>query len=141
MIHCSGLPQLVSLTLHTNNLTNMDSQVISELPRLQSLRLEHNQLQCDCRLSWILDHETLAPLARCISPGSLAGKRIVELKKYQLECDAGDMRELTCSSAAPADDLSLQCPSECKCTEGIVDCRNRGLQQVPDNLPLDMTEM
>ena len=34
--------------------------------RLQSLRLEHNQLSCDCRLSWVLDHETLAPLARCL---------------------------------------------------------------------------
>ena len=59
-----GLPQLVSLTLHTNNLTSMVEEVIMDLPRLQSLRLEHNKLSCDCRLAWILDHETLAPLAR-----------------------------------------------------------------------------
>ena len=54
----------MSLTLHTNNLTGLSEEVISDLPRLQSLRLEHNKLSCDCRLAWILDHETLAPLAR-----------------------------------------------------------------------------
>ena len=60
----SELPQLVSLTLHTNNLTSLAEEVISDLPRLQSLRLEHNKLACNCKLSWILNHETLAPLAR-----------------------------------------------------------------------------
>ena len=72
---CLGLPQLVSLTLHTNNLSSLAAEVITELPRLQSLRLEHNQLQCDCRLQWILDHETLAPLARCAAPSTLATRR------------------------------------------------------------------
>ena len=33
------------------------------------------------------------------------------------------------------------CPSGCKCTDGVVDCRNRGLRHIPDNLPIDMTEM
>ena len=116
--------------------------VIKDLPRLQSLRLEHNQLECDCRLAWILNHETLAPLARCTSPYTLAGKRIVELKKFQLECgaDVPDPGDHQCHAGA-SDGVSTQCPAQCKCTEGIVDCRNRGLLAVPDTLPLDMTEM
>ena len=43
-------------------------------------RLEHNPLECDCSLDWLLDYETLATLARCHAPNHLAGKRIVELK-------------------------------------------------------------
>ena len=73
-------------TLQTNNLTTLSSEVVSQLPRLQSLRLENNHLLCDCQLNWILDHETLAPLARCSAPYSLSGRRIVELKKKQLKC-------------------------------------------------------
>lgn len=137
-----GLPQLVSLTLHTNNLTSMVEEVITDLPRLQSLRLEHNQLKCDCRLAWILNHETLAPLARCTSPYNLAGKRIVELKKFQFECGAADVPVPDqCQAGVSDTGATSQCPSQCKCTEGIVDCRNRGLLTVPDTLPLDMTEM
>ena len=130
----------MSLTLHTNNLTSLAEDVITELPRLQSLRLEHNKLECNCRLSWILDHETLAPLARCTAPYTLAGRRIVELKKYQLECGA-DITGSDDTCVSTSDAVSTQCPAQCKCTEGIVDCRNRGLLTVPDNLPLDMTEM
>ena len=45
----SELPQLVSLTLNTNNLTTLTGDLVAALPRLQSLRLEHNKLVCDCR--------------------------------------------------------------------------------------------
>lgn len=134
----SRLPQLVSLTLHTNNLTSLSQDVVAELPKLQSLRLEHNRLLCDCRLAWILDYETLAPLARCHVPYSLAGKRIVELKKKQLKCVGVPLQKGACS----VENLpGAACPSPCKCTEGIVDCRNRGLETIPDNLPMDMTEI
>ena len=137
----SELPQLVSLTLHTNNLTSLAEEVISDLPRLQSLRLEHNQLECDCRLGWILDHETLAPLARCTAPPGLASKRIVELKREELECGADLASQPAAECRAGAVGVASQCPAQCKCLHGIVDCRNRGLLTVPDTLPLDMTEM
>ena len=137
----SGLPQLVSLTLHTNNLSSLAEEVITDLPRLQSLRLEHNQLECDCRLGWILDHETLAPLARCTAPPGLASKRIVELKREELECGADLASQPAAECRAGAVGVASQCPAQCKCLHGIVDCRNRGLLTVPDTLPLDMTEM
>jgi len=134
----SDLPQLVSLTLNTNNLTTLSGDLVAGLPRLQSLRLEHNQLSCDCRLSWVLDHETLAPLARCHSPYPLAGRRIVELRKKSMKC-AGAPSEV--NSCAPAPAKPSSCPKPCKCTEGIVDCRNRGLSAIPAELPVDMTEI
>ena len=140
-LRVSGLPQLVSLTLHTNNLTSLAEEVINDLPRLQSLRLEHNKLACDCELGWILDHETLAPLARCVAPPALANKRIVELKREQLECGADHRRGAGAECREGAGGVTSQCPAQCKCVHGIVDCRNRGLVTVPDTLPLDTTEM
>lgn len=134
----SELPQLVSLTLNTNNLTTLTGDLVAALPRLQSLRLEHNKLVCDCRLSWVLDHETLAPLARCHAPYSLAGRRIVELRKKAMKCDGTTPEEQTCAAAPPK---ISSCPVPCKCTEGIVDCRNRGLSAIPALLPVDMTEI
>lgn len=132
------LPQLVSLTLNTNNLTTLSGDLVQGLPRLQSLRLEHNKLECDCRLAWVLDHETLAPLARCHLPYSLNGRRIVELRKKAMKCDGPPAHEESC---APAVSKMSSCPEPCKCTEGIVDCRNRGLSAIPALLPVDMTEM
>ena len=75
-------------------------------------------------------------------PSSCLPARIVELQKAELQCGA--------AAAAPppgpecgggeAAGGSL-CPAQCKCGEGIVDCRNRGLVAVPATLPPDTTEM
>ena len=123
-----------SFTFHE---TNRETVTLSIL-RLQSLRLEHNQLSCDCQLSWVLDHETLAPLARCHSPYPLAGRRIVELRKKSMKCAGAPAQPDSC---APTPPKPSSCPKPCKCTEGIVDCRNRGLDAIPAQLPVDMTEM
>lgn len=135
-----GLPQLVSLTLHTNNLTSLPARLVAALPRLQSLRLEHNKLECDCRLGWVLQHDTLAPLARCTGPAQLAGRRVIELSRGDLVCEAGHQtREQDCENViATGPPL---CPARCKCSEGIVDCRNRGLTAIPAQLPADTTEI
>lgn len=34
-----------------------------------------------------------------------------------------------------------QCPHPCRCADGIVDCREKGLTQVPDHMPEATTEM
>ncbi|KAH9524858.1 hypothetical protein Btru_028062 [Bulinus truncatus] len=33
------------------------------------------------------------------------------------------------------------CPRQCRCSEGVVDCRDKGLTQVPDNIPESAVEM
>jgi len=132
-----SLPQLVSVTLQNNNISSVSSQIRNNLPRLQSLRLEHNPLRCDCALDWILDYDTLATLARCYSPYNLSGKRIAELKKSDFKC-SGETRANGECLARPE---TSQCPPGCKCSEGIVDCRNRGLSSIPSVLPAEMTEI
>lgn len=34
-----------------------------------------------------------------------------------------------------------QCPHPCRCADGIVDCREKGLTLVPDHLPEGTTEV
>jgi slit protein 2 len=34
-----------------------------------------------------------------------------------------------------------QCPHPCRCGDGIVDCREKGLSKVPDHLPEGTTEL
>lgn len=33
------------------------------------------------------------------------------------------------------------CPAHCICTDGIVDCRDKGLPSIPDNIPETTTEL
>ena len=47
-----------------------------------------------------------------------------------------DFEQRDCSSAQ-----DWTCPAPCQCHEGIVDCRNKKLDQVPDRFPADTTEM
>lgn len=45
------------------------------------------------------------------------------------------------SYTAPKCGEEPSCPSKCRCTEGVVDCRDLGLTAIPSNLPEDTMEM
>lgn len=47
--------------------------------------------------------------------------------------EAGHVPSCTLSSGS--------CPAMCTCSNGIVDCRGKGLTAIPANLPETMTEM
>ena len=59
-------------------------------------RLEKNPLDCSCGLSWLVDYETLATLARCQAPNNLATRRIVELKKEDFKCSGEQPTVFSC---------------------------------------------
>ena len=37
--------------------------------------------------------------------------------------------------------LENMCPRQCRCIEGVVDCRDKRLTHIPDNIPESATEM
>ncbi len=37
--------------------------------------------------------------------------------------------------------MEPMCPFPCTCTDGIVDCRDKGLTKIPDNIPEGTTEL
>ena len=51
----------------------------------------------------------------------------------------GNEDEMEVSECLPL--ASWTCPTPCKCSDGIADCRNKKLTHIPSHFPADTTEM
>ncbi|XP_065344323.1 protein slit [Cloeon dipterum] len=135
-----ALNSLEVLTLNNNNLTSLPKDVFEPLFRLRSLKLSDNNLICDCHLSWLARwlkrNQQLAPYARCFAPNPLKGQPLVELHDKELKCSGLVERQTGGECVGEA-----QCPHPCRCDQGIVDCREKGLARVPTHLPDGVTEL
>jgi len=58
-------------------------------------------------------------------------------------CNLGADMPATETSHQGDDDCSKSsvCPARCTCTDTIVDCRDRGLTEIPTNIPQTITEL
>ncbi|KAJ8025760.1 Slit-like 2 protein [Holothuria leucospilota] len=129
---------LESLALNENNLTTLSSSSFTHMSFLKNLRLTHNNLMCDCYLSWLSVWLRLRPQlglqTQCSGPASVKGVKIAELQPTDFRCTGDESHEDLC-------DVEPLCPKECDCMDGVVDCRGRGLSELPDIFPYDMTEV
>ncbi|KAG8135734.1 hypothetical protein E2320_008724, partial [Naja naja] len=104
-------------------------------------RLHSNQLICDCHLGWLSQwlrqRPTIGLFTQCAGPPSLRGLNVAEIQKNEFSCSGQDdaTRTHICSFS------SGSCPAMCTCSNGIVDCRGKGLTAIPANLPETMTEI
>lgn len=126
-------------TLNNNNLTTLGKGMFEELFRLRNLRLAENNLICDCHLSWLARWLRRAPklalYTRCFSPNHLKGQNVADLHDQEFKCSGLVERP---SGECAAD---VECPHPCRCSEGIVDCRDKALTKIPDTLPEGITEL
>ncbi|KAF0310450.1 Protein slit [Amphibalanus amphitrite] len=134
----ASLGNLQKLRLGGNRLQHLSARLLHHSPRLRVVTLEGNPLVCDCHLSWLVRLARGGLLdsgAVCHAPYQLVGRGLRSLAAEQLKCDA-DSRPPD-SQCAPE---SL-CPEECVCSQGSVDCRDRGLEVIPKHIPLDTIEL
>uniref|UniRef100_A0A7N6FDY6 Slit homolog 3 (Drosophila) n=1 Tax=Anabas testudineus TaxID=64144 RepID=A0A7N6FDY6_ANATE len=97
-------------------------------------RLHSNNLHCDCHLSWLSDwlraRRGLAPFTQCMAPAHMRGLNVPDVQKKDFVCNGE-----TCVPQVAV------CPPSCSCNNNIVDCRRKGLTEIPANLPEGIVEI
>nr|SOU94110.1 Slit [Glomeris marginata] len=134
-----SLKEMEILTLNQNNITTLGKDLFANMPKLRVLRISENKLICDCHLSWLAKwlrrNARLALFTKCASPHHLRHKEVAELHEPEFKCNGVENTHPEGCSVEPI------CPYPCTCTDGIVDCRDRGLTHIPDNIPESTSEL
>ncbi|MED6264400.1 Slit 3 protein, partial [Characodon lateralis] len=127
-------------TLNNNNITLIPLSSFNHMPKLRTLRLHSNSLHCDCHLAWLSDwlraRRGLAPFTQCMSPAHMRGLNVPDVQKKDFVCNGPAQTE----SRACTPQVAV-CPPSCTCNNNIVDCRRKGLTEIPANLPEGIVEM
>lgn len=75
--------------LHNNRIRQISYGAFRNLPRLTRLRLDSNDLICDCKIVWLIDvlkQKGLHSTADCRNPDYMYGKQLVRLDMNELNC-------------------------------------------------------
>uniref|UniRef100_A0A8C4LRD3 Slit homolog 1 protein n=1 Tax=Equus asinus asinus TaxID=83772 RepID=A0A8C4LRD3_EQUAS len=141
-----ALRGLEVLTLNNNNISTIPVSSFNHMPKLRTFRLHSNHLFCDCHLAWLSQwlrqRPTVGLFTQCSGPASLRGLNVAEVQKSEFSCSAPESRQEFLAGRVPSCTLSSgSCPAMCTCSNGIVDCRGKGLTAIPANLPETMTEI
>ncbi|KAK3096058.1 hypothetical protein FSP39_022615 [Pinctada imbricata] len=109
------------------------------MKKLRTLRMMDNQFVCDCRLQWLSrwlrDNPRLGMYTECVSPRQLQGIEVKDIQEAGFKCNSVSVPlPDQCSSSA-------FCPKKCTCTEGVVDCRDLGLTEMPEKFPEESIEI
>uniref|UniRef100_A0AAY5KYN0 Slit homolog 2 (Drosophila) n=1 Tax=Esox lucius TaxID=8010 RepID=A0AAY5KYN0_ESOLU len=129
-----ALRDLEVLTLNNNNISRLSVASFNHMPKLRTFRLHSNNLLCDCHVSWLSEwlrqRPRLGLYTQCMAPPSMRGHNVAEVHKKEFVC-TGTQGHVSV----------LQCPELCSCSNNIVDCRGKGLTDIPTNLPETITEI
>uniref|UniRef100_A0A3Q3IRI7 Slit homolog 2 (Drosophila) n=1 Tax=Monopterus albus TaxID=43700 RepID=A0A3Q3IRI7_MONAL len=132
-----ALRDLEVLTLNNNNISRLSVASFNHMPKLRTFRLHSNNLQCDCHVAWLSEwlrqRPRLGLYTQCLAPPHLRGHNVAEVQKKEFICTGHQSSSSSCSV--------LQCPESCTCSNNIVDCRGKGLTEIPTNLPETITEI
>ncbi|XP_017704910.1 PREDICTED: slit homolog 3 protein isoform X3 [Rhinopithecus bieti] len=134
-----ALRDLEILTLNNNNISRILVTSFNHMPKIRTLRLHSNHLYCDCHLAWLSDwlrqRRTVGQFTLCMAPVHLRGFNVADVQKKEYVCPAPHSEPPSCNAN------SISCPSPCTCSNNIVDCRGKGLTEIPANLPEGIIEI
>uniref|UniRef100_A0A8D3CIB7 Slit homolog 2 (Drosophila) n=1 Tax=Scophthalmus maximus TaxID=52904 RepID=A0A8D3CIB7_SCOMX len=130
-----ALRDLEVLTLNNNNISRLSVASFNHMPKLRTFRLHSNNLQCDCHVAWLSEwlrqRPRLGLYTQCMAPPHLRGHNVAEVQKKEFACTGRLRSKCVCAC----------CPESCTCSNNIVDCRGKGLSEIPTNLPETITEI
>ncbi|KFW66546.1 Slit 1 protein, partial [Pygoscelis adeliae] len=138
-----ALRGLEVLTLNNNNITSIPVSSFNHMPKLRTLMspallLMPAAQQCqDSTVGRGWRGRPCSASPSTAEQAQLRGLNVAEIQKNEFSC-SGQMdlaRAQLCSLS------SGSCPAMCTCSNGIVDCRGKGLTAIPANLPETMTEI
>ncbi|XP_027708075.1 slit homolog 3 protein-like, partial [Vombatus ursinus] len=125
-------------TLNNNNISRIPVTSFNHMPKIRTLRLHSNHLYCDCSLAWLSDwlrqRRSIGQFTLCMAPVHLRGFSVADVQKKEYVCTGAHSEPPSCSVN------SISCPSACTCSNNIVDCRGKGLTEIPANLPEGIVE-
>uniref|UniRef100_A0A8C5QN05 Slit guidance ligand 3 n=1 Tax=Leptobrachium leishanense TaxID=445787 RepID=A0A8C5QN05_9ANUR len=134
-----ALRDLEILTLNNNNISRIPLTSFNHMPKIRTLRLHSNNLHCDCHLTWLTDwlrqRRSIGQFTLCMLPVHLRGVNVVDVAKKDFVCHGNQNDPPSCSANA------VSCPSACSCSNNVVDCRGKGLTEIPANLPEGIIEI
>ncbi|XP_044515776.1 slit homolog 3 protein [Gracilinanus agilis] len=134
-----ALRDLEILTLNNNNISRIPVTSFNHMPKIRTLRLHSNHLYCDCSLAWLSDwlrqRRSIGQFTLCMAPVHLRGFSVADVQKKEYVCTGPHSEPPSCSVN------SIACPSTCTCSNNIVDCRGKGLTEIPTNLPEGIVEI
>ena len=121
-------------------------------------RLHDNQFVCDCRLLWLAKYLKLHPFlglnARCQDGDTLNSKEIISLIEDEKQCNSMGkifsrfalLISRNNSHHLDNDDIDYTCnvpvcPYPCTCFNGVVDCKDKDLMEIPRNIPETTIEL
>ncbi|XP_046914205.2 slit guidance ligand [Dermatophagoides farinae] len=158
----SKVKELEFLTLNKNNLTTLAYSVFDGLAtKLKTLHIADNPFRCDCSMAWlvqwfrklfIMQHKQSSQQrfdidsAKCVAPFHLFGMKISSLSAKDFHCDQPYYDEFLQNDDAGmaimrSCRIEPQCPYQCSCQDGVIDCRNRNLTRIPNFIPDNAIEI
>ncbi|KAL3276836.1 hypothetical protein HHI36_012199 [Cryptolaemus montrouzieri] len=157
---------LEKVVLYGNQIEYLDLSALSLRPvsdekDLPQFYIGGNPFKCDCKMDWLLRINHLSNLRQypqvldldavtceLVHTRGAPPQPLLDLKPSQFLCQYESHCFAVCHCCDfDACDCEMTCPNNCTCyhdetwTSNIVDCSNAGYREVPQNIPMDATEI
>lgn len=156
---------LEKVVLYENKLQKLELasfslNFVQEHQVLPKFYISNNPFLCDCSMEFLIHTEKLTKLRQypeiadldavvcTLARGDMVPRMLTSLKSEDFLCEYDNHCFALCHCCDfDACDCKMQCPDRCRCyhnhawTSNLVDCSNSGYNHVPENLPMDATEI
>lgn len=143
-IHNEAFKDLSSislLSLYDNKIQSLENGTFNGLTQMQTLHLARNPFYCNCDQKWLVGWMKKNPVetsgVRCEEPKNLHKKKMISLDQGMMQCT----NDPTERALAQRCSETMNCPSQCSCHSGIVDCSDRNLKEIPQSIPMSTVKL